>query len=96
LPPAPPRGPAIDIFNFGGGHRATPKDKYPMPLAGVLVNSVSGNKVISFMDGNTGYNQIFMAKEDVHKTAFRCPGFVGLFEWIVMTFGLRNAGATSQ
>jgi hypothetical protein len=67
-----------------------------MPVAGVLVNSVSGNKVISFMDGNTGYNQIFMAKEDVHKTAFRCPGFVGLFEWIVMTFGLRNAGATSQ
>jgi hypothetical protein len=48
------------------------------------------------MDGNAGYNQIFMAVEDVAKTAFRCPGHIGLFEWIVMTFGLKNAGATYQ
>ena len=48
------------------------------------------------MDGNVGYNQIFMAEEDIHKTEFRCPGHVGLFEWIVMTFGLNNAGATYQ
>jgi len=37
-----------------------------------------------------------MAEEDIPKTAFRCPGHVGLFEWIVMTFGLKNAGATYQ
>ena len=48
------------------------------------------------MDGNAGYNQIFMAEEDIPKTTFRCPGHVGLFEWIVMTFGLKNAGATYQ
>ena len=48
------------------------------------------------MDGNSGYNQIFKAEEDIHKTAFRCPGHVGLFEWIVMTFGLKNARATYQ
>jgi hypothetical protein len=35
-----------------------------------------------------------MAVEDVAKTAFRCPGHIGLFEWIVMTFGLKNARAT--
>jgi len=46
------------------------------------------------MDGNAGYNQIFMAEKDIPKTAFRCPGHVGLFEWIVMTFGLKNTGAT--
>jgi hypothetical protein len=48
------------------------------------------------MDGNAGYNQIFMAIEDISKTAFRCPGHIGLFEWIVMTLGLKNAGATYQ
>jgi hypothetical protein len=53
-------------------------------------------KLFSFMDGNAGYNQIFMAIEDISKTAFRCPGHIGLFEWIVMTFGLKNAGATYQ
>jgi hypothetical protein len=81
----------IDFWDL---NRAKPKDEYPMLVADVLGNSASGNKVISFMDGNMGYNQIFMAKEDVHKTVFRCPGFVRLFEWIVMMFGLRNAGAT--
>jgi hypothetical protein len=61
-----------------------------------LIDAAAGHQIISFMDGNTGYNQIFMAKEDIPKTAFRCPGHVGLFEWIVMTFGLKNAGATYQ
>ena len=37
-----------------------------------------------------------MAEEDIHKTAFRCPGHVGLFEWVVVTFGLKNARATYQ
>ncbi|KAK1670463.1 hypothetical protein QYE76_058622 [Lolium multiflorum] len=40
--------------------------------------------------------KIFMAPEDIHKTAFRVPGAVGLFEYVVMTFGLKNAGATYQ
>jgi len=61
-----------------------------------LINEASGHRVISFLDGNAGYNQIFMAEEDVSKTAFRCSGFVGLFEWVVMIFGLKNAGATYQ
>jgi hypothetical protein len=30
------------------------------------------------------------------KTAFRCPSFIGLFEWVVMTFGLKNANVTYQ
>jgi hypothetical protein len=67
-----------------------------MPVADLLIDSASGNKVISFLDGNAGYNQIFMANEGVSKTAFRCPGFIGLFEWVVMTIGLKNAGATYQ
>jgi hypothetical protein len=83
-------------MDFRNLNRATPKDEYPMHVADLLIDSASGNKVISFLDGNAGYNQIFMAKEDVSKTAFRCPGFIGLFEWIVMTFGLKNASAMYQ
>jgi hypothetical protein len=37
-----------------------------------------------------------MAKEDISKMTFICPGFVSIFEWVVMTFGLKNAGATYQ
>jgi hypothetical protein len=77
-------------------NRATPKDEYPMPVAEILINAAAGHKILSFMDGNAGYNQIFMAPEDIHKTAFRVPGVVGLFEYVVMTFGLKNAGATYQ
>jgi hypothetical protein len=66
----------VDFRNL---NRATPKDEYPMPIADLLVDSMSGNKVISFLDGNAGYHQIFMAKEDVSKTSFCCPGFVSLF-----------------
>jgi hypothetical protein len=83
----------IDFCNL---NKATPKDEYPMPIADMLINNSFGHRVISFLDGNVGYNQIFMAEEDMSKMTFRCPGFIGLFEWVVMTFGLKNAGATYQ
>jgi hypothetical protein len=70
-------------IDFRDRNRATPMDGYPMPVADLLVDAATGHKVISFMDGNAGYNQIFMAIEDISKTAFRCPG-------------LKNAGATYQ
>ena len=79
-------------IDFRDLNKATPKDEYPMPIADMLINEASGHRVISFLDGNAGYNQIFMAEEDVSKTAFRCPGFVGLFEWVVMTFGVKKYG----
>jgi hypothetical protein len=83
-------------IDFRDLNRATPKDEYPMPIADILINDASGHRVISLLDGNAGYNQIFMAKEDMSKTAFICLGFVGLFEWVLMTFGLKNACATYQ
>ena len=82
--------------DFRDRNKATPMDGYPMPIADMLVDAAVGHKVISFMDDNVGYNQIFMAEEDIAKTAFRCPGAIGLFEWVVMTFGLKNVGATYQ
>jgi hypothetical protein len=83
-------------IDFRDLNKATPKDEYPMPIVDQLVDAASGHKILSFMDDNAGYNQNFMAEEDIHKTAFRCPGAIGLFEWVVMTFGLKSAGATYQ
>jgi hypothetical protein len=49
----------IDFRNL---NKATPKDEYPMPIADLLINITSGHQVIRFLDGNAGYNQIFMAE----------------------------------
>ncbi|MEJ2681797.1 MAG: thymidine phosphorylase [Gammaproteobacteria bacterium] len=57
-------------MDFRNLNRATPKDEYPMPVAETLINAAAGNKILSFTDGNASYNQIFMASDDIHKTAF--------------------------
>ncbi|CAL8115815.1 unnamed protein product [Prunus armeniaca] len=83
----------VDYRNL---NEASPKDEYPMPMADMLVDGAAHNQMLSFMDGNVGYNQIMVAEEDIHKTAFMCLGHIGAFEYTVMPFGLRNAGATYQ
>ena len=77
-------------------NNATPKDVYPMPVADLLVDAVARHELLSFMDGTAGYHQIPVADADRHKTTFRCPGFTGAFEYVVMPFGLKNAGSTYQ
>jgi hypothetical protein len=67
----------IDFLNL---NKTTPKDEYPMLIADMLISNASGHRVISFLDGNAGYNKIFMAEEDMSKMAFCCPIFIGLFE----------------
>jgi len=83
-------------IDFRDLNKATPMDGYPMLVADVLVDAASGHKIISFMDGNAGYNQIFTAEEDISKTAFKSPGHIGLYECVVMTFVLKNAGVMYQ
>ena len=83
-------------IDFRDLNKATPMDGYPIPIADMFVDAAAEHKVISFMDGNACYNQFFMAEENIAKTTFRCPGVIGLFEWVVMIFGLKNASATYQ
>ncbi|KAM1489052.1 hypothetical protein ACFXTO_032350 [Malus domestica] len=68
----------IDFRNL---NLATPKDAYPMPISYLLIDAATNHDMLSFMDGHTGYNQIFITEADVHKTAFRCPGALGTYEW---------------
>ena len=51
-------------------NRASPKDDFPLPHIDVLVDNTSQHKVLSFMDGFSGYNQIRMAPEDMEKKTF--------------------------
>ncbi|KAL6125927.1 hypothetical protein ACLB2K_073978 [Fragaria x ananassa] len=67
-----------------------------MPVADMLIDVVAGHEILSFMDGTTGYHQIPVVEADRHKTVFRCPAFIRAFEYVVMPFGLKNAGATYQ
>ena len=56
--------------NFTDLNKACPKDSFPLLRIDQLVDSTAGNKLLTFMDAFSGYNQIKMAKEDQEKTAF--------------------------
>ena len=51
-------------IDFRDLNKATPKDEYLMPMVDPLVDATVGHKMMSFLDGNDGYNQILMAEED--------------------------------
>ncbi|KAM0976443.1 hypothetical protein ACFX2C_019358 [Malus domestica] len=67
-----------------------------MPISDLLIDVAAYHDMLSFMDRHASYNQIFIAEVDVYKTAFRCPGALGTYEWVVMPFGLKNTGAIYQ
>ena len=75
-------------------NRACPKDSYPFPRIDNLVDSTARHKLLSFMDAFSGYNQIRMEETDQEKTSFVTSQ--GLFCYKVMSFRLKNTGATYQ
>jgi len=83
-------------IDFRDLNQATPKEEYPMLEAEKLVDSAACYEYLSMKDSYSGYNQIYIAEEDVLKIAFRCPGALGFYEWVVMPFGLKNDGSCYQ
>ena len=63
-------GTLIICIDFRNLNKATSKDEYPMLVAEILVDSVARYEYLILLDGYSGYNQIFIAEEDTHKTAF--------------------------
>ncbi|KAA3479690.1 reverse transcriptase [Gossypium australe] len=75
-------------------NKASPKDNFPLPHIDTLVDNTVGYSLFSFIDGISGYNQIKMHFEDMEKTTF--IALWGTFCYKVMSFGLKDAGATNQ
>ena len=69
-------------------------DCYPLPNMADITSSLAGAKVFSKLDLKKGYHQIPVHPSDVKKTAIITP--FGLFEFLRMPFGLKNAGMTFQ
>nr|KYP45457.1 Transposon Ty3-I Gag-Pol polyprotein [Cajanus cajan] len=75
-------------------NKACLKDAYPLPHIDALVDGAAGHQRLSFLDAYSGYNKIPMYPPDEGKTAFITDS--ANFCYQVMSFGLRNAGATYQ
>jgi hypothetical protein len=72
-------------------NEVTVKNKYPLPRIDILFDQLTGARAFSKIDLISGYHQIHFRPKDVPKTAFTTR--YGLFEYLVMSFGLTNAPA---
>ena len=68
------KGGQIRIYvDFRDLNKACPKDESPLSNVDILVDAAARHEHFSFMDGYSGYNQIFMTPLDAQKIAFRTP-----------------------
>jgi hypothetical protein len=73
---------------------ATKKDYFPLPFTDIILDHVAGHQWYSFLDGFSGYNQVFIRMNDQLKTTFTTEW--GTFAFNRMPFGLCNTPGTFQ
>ena len=71
-----------------------PKDIFPLPRINKIIDALSRQGMLSFLDAFSDYHQIPMHPPDAKKTAFIIPH--RLYCYKLIPFGLKNAGATYQ
>jgi len=72
----------------------TIKNSYPLPLISELIDKLKGARYFTKLDVRWGYNNVRIKEGDEWKAAFITSK--GLFEPLVMFFGLTNSPATFQ
>jgi len=70
------------------------KNKYPLPLISELVSQLRGARYFTKLDVRWGFNNVHIKPGDEWKAAFRTNR--GLFEPLVIFFGMTNSPATFQ
>ncbi|GKV27757.1 hypothetical protein SLEP1_g36892 [Rubroshorea leprosula] len=81
-------------INYTNLNQACPNNCYPIPNIDKLIEAASGNERLSLLDAYSGYHQVPMAPEDEEKTLFYAGDEI--YCYVMMSFGLKNAGATYQ
>jgi hypothetical protein len=71
-------------------NKACRKVPFPLPRIDQIVDSTAGCELLCFLDAYSGYHQIEMKESDQLATSFITP--FGMFCYMTMSFGLRNAG----